>query len=313
VWQLDLPTSSAVGACWTPGADTFIVALEGGKLHAIDQRNMRVVEEAELNKPCHAIALSGVGPVVTLGNGEARELVLLDPRTLVARSSFPLPASSDVAVGERSPLALVSVPGQGIQLTDIRTGQIVAKADRVPLPNGREDLSLAKATSVCLDASGSYAYAMAEGRLVSLRLSGKSMQLHQLLPPSTGRNGLVTLSGVGISADGLLLDIFGTAKAGHEVHDIRYARDFGTLCRRFTGPTLVVFDCGAGRVLRGGGNRDVAYPFSSSRLDSSINRVIRNPFYPRLGRIVLPHPRGNRLVVVGDRIHVLQYSSGLIR
>jgi hypothetical protein len=107
--------------------------------------------------------------------------------------------------------------------------------------------------------------------------------------------------------------VFGTAKAGHEVHEIRYARDLGTLCRLFTGPALVVFDCGARRVLRGGGKRDNAYPFYSSRLDGSINRVVRNPIYPRLGRTVLPHPAGNRLVVVGERIHVLQYSSGLIR
>ena len=313
VAELRLPGETLVGAWWSRDTDCCVVGSTFGVLRRLDGRSLEVQATVALGRSCRALSGSADGLVaLVLGWGDVRCLVL-DGKTLQTIRQVALPAGSQVATACGSHLALAAVPGRGVALMDLGQGEVTNPQPICPRSDTGNPLDLRGIADLALAPDGSRAYLLIDGALAVCSVERAGLTAKQLVEWHESVAGQGTgLKGtrLELSADGNYLDI--TVRSGDRPrHLICPANDPSKILRRYEGDPVVVFDCGAERLLV---KREGPYPFMTTVAEGELAMRVRGEPVGRFGDLVLPHPAGNRLLVLGEhRMHLLDYTWGMVR
>ena len=310
--ELNLPAKDAIGLCWTGGANSFLVAWQAGVIRRIGVRDLAVERTTDLKRTCIALARSGLGPVATLSGGTGTQLAILNDLSLAPSGTVDLPERTLVAVGERTSLALAAIPDRGIQLLTLPGGNRLGSLTRFPLPGGKGKRAMQSVDALALSADGTRGYAAADGYLVCLRVAKGKLTVDGVFGKITGpaphANALsAVVNDLALSADGLLLELAAKDQRRGPHHEIRSAADPNTLYSRVPWNSAVGFDCAARRLLCSRNSAPDSYPFPKPPRSTVKRHSARPHGLPYRDRL-LPHPEGNRIVVLGERIQVFDYT-----
>jgi len=296
---------AGAGLCWTHDAEAFLAVWKSGVVRRVGLDGLVLQSQHDLGKPCLGLGRSSLGPVVTLVEADKVELAVLDEQTLSPLRTVQLPKDSLVALGEGASIALAAVPGKGLAVIDLASGQALPVIGSVRNTNGQDELGVDAIAALALTPDGRNAYAVIDGRVISLQVAAGRLVLNGFLPdlPKSRANGLA------VSADGFYLDI--ECRVGPQIrHVIRSTADPKQVLRDLA-TAQFVFDCGARQLFYRPPKPSPYYPFAGrSYVDGTPGG---KPVRFVAGEHVLAHPRGNLLVTLGEDLHTLEYGWGYWR
>ena len=174
--------------CWDRDGSFFYLLTVPGRLQRIRAKDLHLDKETPLDQTCVNLGLSAEGLVVQ--TGASRQVLILDPETLLERKRFPYAGTRIIAMSPALSVGYTYVTQNAVGIMDLKTGETT------PFPLGEVRMVSSRPPVVTED--GKYLFIKGiPGSLARFRVTGGSLVLEESIA-----NLSPTLSQAVVSPDG---------------------------------------------------------------------------------------------------------------